>query len=141
MKKTAKKLTLPITAGLLLCSLLLPSAFAAGLPAGTIVSNGLTWTRNNSTVGSSGKSNWSVAKSTCDNLNVGGYNDWHLPTNAELNALDKSLLKSAGWTIDYNWSVTPGNGDGGYHYMKYMGNGGYLIQTSDRNDHYVSCVR
>ena len=143
MKETAKKLTLSITAGLLLSSLLLPSAFAASLPAGTVVSNGLTWTRNNSTVASPGKSNWSDAKSTCDKLTAGGYTDWRLPVNSELNALDKGALKSAGWTIDYNWSETPANGSSGngYHYMKSLSSGGYLVQVSDRSDNYVSCVR
>jgi len=140
--KNAKKLTLTVISGLLsLGSLLLPSAFASGLPAGTVVSNGLTWTRNNSTVASPGKSNWSDAKSACDKLTAGGYTDWRLPVNSELNALDKGVLKSAGWTIDYNWSETPGNGDGHYHYMKWLGNGGYLMAVSDNGDNYVSCVR
>ena len=143
MKKSRKRLTLSITGGLLLSSLLLPSAFAKFPTDGSVVSNGLTWTRNNSTVASSGKSTWSVAKSTCDNLNAGGYTDWRLPTNAELNALDKGLLKSAGWTIDYNWSETPalGSSGNGYHYMKYLGDGGYLMQVGDNHDNYVSCVR
>ena len=141
MKKSTKKLTLLISIGLLLSSLFSQSAFAGGLPAGTVVSNGLTWTRNNSTVASPGKSNWSVAKSTCDNLTAGGYTDWRLPVNSELNALDKSILKSAGWTIDYNWSETPGNGGSG-HYVKWLGAGGYLTTFHDDFDSvYVSCVR
>ena len=141
MKKSTRKLTLSITAGLLLCSFLVPTAFAAGMPAGTVVSNGLTWTRNNSTVGSSGKSNWSAANNTCQALTAGGYSNWRLPVNSELNALDKSLLKSAGWASDYTWAQTPGNGDGGYHYMKWLGNGGYLVQVSDNANNYVTCVR
>jgi hypothetical protein len=64
-----------------------------------------------------------------------------LPVNSELNALDKSLLKSAGWAIDYTWAQTPGNGDGGYHYMKWLGNGGPLVQVSDNANNYVTCVR
>ena len=142
MKRTAKKLTMSVITGLLLSPLLLPSAFAAwDLPAGTVASNGLTWTRNNSTVGSPGKSTWSVAQSTCDNLTAGGFSDWRLPVNSELNALDKSKLKSAGWTIDYNWSKTPGIGTTDYHYMKDLGSGGYLMQVSNNGDNYVSCVR
>ena len=143
MKNPAKKLTLSITAGLLLSSLLLPSAFAASLPAGAVVSNGLTWTRNNSTFASPGRTVWLAANNTCNALIAGGHNDWRLPTNAELNALDKGLLKSAGWTIDYNWSETPalGSSGNGYHYMKYLGDGGYLMQVGDNNDNYVSCVR
>ena len=143
MKNPAKKLTLSITAGLLLSSLLLPSAFAASLPAGAVVSNGLTWTRNNSTFASPGRTVWLAANNTCNALIAGGHNDWRLPTNAELNALDKGLLKSAGWTIDYNWSETPalGSSGNGYHYMKYPGDGGYLMQVGDNNDNYVSCVR
>jgi hypothetical protein len=111
---------------------LVPTAFAAGMPAGTVVSNGLTWTRNNSTVGSSGKSNWSAANNTCQALTAGGYSNWRLPVNSELNALDKSLLKSAGWAIDYTWAQTPGNGDGGYHYMKWLGNGPPLVMTREQ---------
>ncbi|CAN1502228.1 hypothetical protein MCEORH2_00554 [Methylophilaceae bacterium] len=49
-----KKLTLSLTATVLLASLLLPSAFAADMPAGTVTSGGLTWTNNTSMVPSPG---------------------------------------------------------------------------------------
>jgi hypothetical protein len=140
IKKYAKRLTLSITASVLLASLLLPSAFAADMPAGTVVSNRLKWTQNNSTVVSPGKSNWSVAKNTCDKLTAGGYTDWRLPLNSELNALDKGLLKSAGWTIDYIWSSETDH-NSNYHYVKWLGNVDLLETVPNNNVVYVSCVR
>ena len=137
MKKSLRKLTQTITAGLLLSSLLLPSAFAADLPPGTVVSNGLTWTRNNSTIKSK-TANWTTANNACNALTAGGYTDWRLPVFSEFDALDNVALKSAGWTLDNTWSST--RYSSGRHYSGYLPNGntgwGY-----DDTLYYVSCVR
>ena len=139
MKNPAKKLTLSITAGLLLSSLLLPSAFAASLPAGAVVSNGLTWTRNNSTFASPGRTVWLAANNTCNALIAGGHNDWRLPVSSEFSALDKGALKSAGWTLDFTWSSTASD-DVGYHYLVDLSNGNVLSSSGSLSS-YVSCVR
>jgi hypothetical protein len=100
--KNAKKLTLSITTGLLLSSLLLPLAFAADLPAGTVASGGLTWILASKTA------NWSnAASSSCGHLTAGGYTDWHLPTKSQLSTLQatsKAQLTKAGWTLGNTWS-------------------------------------
>jgi hypothetical protein len=54
------------------------------LPDGAVVSRGLTWTPNKSTAPGTGRSIWINANSTCDNLIVGGADNWRLPTRAEL---------------------------------------------------------
>ena len=138
MKKTAKKLTRSITAGLLLSSLLLPSAFAAD-----VVSGGLTWTSNRGAVASPGKSNWSVAKATCNALTAQGLpaGSWRLPTKEELSALSASqigtrffyTLRDAGWGFDWT-----SNAD--FHYIVNLSNN--KIDAGHNSEYYyVSCVR
>ncbi|CAN1502194.1 Protein of unknown function DUF1566 [Methylophilaceae bacterium] len=139
MKKSTKRLTLSITVGLLLSSLILPSAFAADMPAGTVVSGGLTWTRNNSTVASSGTANWNATHSTCNALSVGGIDNWRLPTKQELSALfaaSRSVLTSAGWTLGTTWSST--RNDEGNYYVVDLFSG--IVNFGNGNGSYGSCV-
>ena len=113
----------------------------AALPAGAVLSGGLTWTRNNSTVTSPGTSNWTTANSTCNNLIVGGADNWRLPTQAELYALytaGKGPLSTAGWTLDWTWSST--DGGAGNHYGVYLYNGGVSWLDDNDGSTYVSCV-
>ena len=140
MKNPAKKLTLSITASLLVSALLLPSAFAADMPAGTVTSGGLTWTRNNSTA-SPYSTNWNNANSTCNNLIVGGADNWRLPTQKELSALysvSKSALTKAGWTLVQTWSSN--NIGTGFYYSVGLGDGD-AHWYSDSNNFFVSCVQ
>ncbi len=139
-----KNLPQPAILGLLLSAFLLSSAFAAGLPAGAVVSGGLTWTRNNSTAVGNGSAEFSRAELVCHNLTTEGYTDWRLPTKVELSALSassKTALTSAGWTLGITWSATPhpkkGNG-----YLSVVLNNGFVTGTADPySTHYVSCVR
>ena len=137
--KNAKKLRLSITAGLLLNTLLLPSAFAEDLPTGAVVSGGLTWTRNNSTVASLGPTNWNTAHSTCDTLTSGGFDNWRLPTKQELSALfaaSRSALTAAGWTLGTTWSST--HDDAGNHYVVDLFSG--IVNFGNGKGSYGSCV-
>ena len=72
----------------------------AALPAGYVVSGGLTWapiTRNVT---------WDYAQSTCDNLSVPGITGkWRLPNLGELSALFTAKgWPSTGWIRDITWS-------------------------------------
>ena len=134
MKNPAKKLTLSITAGLLLSSLLLQSAFADNLPAGYVVSGGLTWTSNN------GMGLFSDANGMCANKIESGADNWRLPTQQELSALysaSKSAFTTAGWTLNYTWSSTAYGA--GSHYFVYLDDGlvGWAV---DSGNAYVTCV-
>ncbi len=141
MKKSTKRLTLSITGGLLLSSLLLPSAFAANLPDGMVNSFGLTWTRNNSTIASPGKTDPNSANYTCDRLTTGGYTDWRLPTKQELLILfsaGTSELTSAGWTLGNTYSSTKHNNDNSWYYFVDLSNGN--VGWSNGESYYVTCV-
>ncbi len=110
----------------------------AALPAGAVLSGGLTWTRNNSTA--TGRSTWNNANSTCNNLIVGGADNWRLPTQAELYALytaGTGPLSTAGWTLNFTWSSDAGVT--GFHYGVGLGNGD-VGSYSDSDYNYVSCV-
>ena len=137
MKNPAKKLTLSITAGLLLSSLLLQSAFADNLPAGYVVSGGLTWTSNN------GMGLFSDANGMCANKIESGADNWRLPTQQELSALysaSKSAFTTAGWSLQHTWTSTGGEKVGaGYHYEVYLYSGTSGLAT-DKELMHVTCV-
>jgi hypothetical protein len=104
----------------------------------TLVSGGLTWTRNNRTVASPGYANWTTANNTCSALTQGGFT-WRLPTQAELSALYTAggALTTAGWTLTYTWSSTD-DGAGG-HYLVDLYDG-FVGWGHDSYSGYVSCV-
>ena len=141
MKESFRKSTLSITAGLLLSSMLLPSAFAGYLPDGTVNSLGLTWTRNNSTISSTGKADWNAANKTCNALTAGGFTDWRLPTKQELSILFSisiNALTTAGWTLKSTWSSTKYNNDNSIYYCVDLANGNY--GWANGGSYYVTCV-
>jgi len=55
-----------------------------------------------------GVMNWNAAKIACNELVLTGYNDWHLPTKDELNAIYLNLVKLGigGFTYYSYWSST-----------------------------------
>jgi len=105
-------------------------------------STGLMWQDD-----SDAKSNeldWYDAKSYCDNLSLGDYHDWELPTKEELYHLLRanSNLKNIGYGIDFSnyWSsTTPSNNNNYAWYVDF--------KDADVNNHskdysyYVRCVR
>lgn len=118
-------------------SLLLPSAFAEDLPAGTVTNARRLWTSN-----TPGTSNWNTANKKCDNLSAGGYTDWHLPTTHQLGELydaSKPALKSAGWAMQGTWTSTEeGENTGGHNTMDL--DNGKLAYASDGYKLNVTCI-
>ena len=107
------------------------------LPDGAVVSGGLTWTRNNSTAPV--RRNWNDANSTCNNLIVGGADNWRLPTQAELLYIaGTGALRDAGWTLSGTWSSDVGV-TGVSHVVVGLSNG-FNVWLADSTDAYVSCV-
>ena len=112
------------------------------LPAGAVVSGGLTWTSNNSTIASPGLASWTTASATCAALTAQGLSagSWRLPTQVELSALynaGTTALTAAGWTLDITWSAT--TADAGAHYVLDLAYGN-VISISDSYPYRVSCV-
>ena len=78
--------------------------------------------------------NWGEALTYCDNLVLGDYSDWRLPTIKELSTLADSSIPSPGPTIDLTffpytfdfvyWSSTTAPGNSGYALYVNFSNGG-----------------
>lgn len=52
-----------------------------------------------------GETNWNMAKTLCNEYRGGGYNDWYLPNEDELNCIYKNLRKSGKISTDvWYWS-------------------------------------
>ena len=49
---------------------------------------------------------WTNAKKACENLVLGGYSDWRLPTLSELNTIGESLTTFDEYSSSYYWSST-----------------------------------
>jgi len=64
-----------------------------------------------------GKSTWTGACTMCEQLRLGGFSDWRLPTQGELAILYNERLEIGGFEMSNNtryWSSTP-YGAGGFY--------------------------
>lgn len=100
---------------------------------------------------------WNAANKWVDQLNVGGYNDWRLPTIDEFSHLFYDELDGVGsWSIyaihnntnfalfksiqnDLYWTDTPANDTGKQLIFNF--NGGYSITASESAGLYATAVR
>ena len=83
-----------------------------------------------------GEMTWSQAKSACNGLSYGGYDDWYLPNREELNAMYEQKSSIGGFSDTDYWCSTE------YRYPYYLnfGNGdwdNYYTHSMSR----VRCVR
>lgn len=92
------------------------------------------------------KMKWEESKSYCENLELGGYSDWHLPTKVELDSLidktvyDPSIDEAFQYVNSYRyWTSTPRESKNAAWYVNfsYGHKDGYYITDSN----YVRCVR
>jgi len=101
---------------------------------------------------------WSEAKRYCRDLNLGGYNDWKLPSRNELKTIltkdyfqnsksyskktyiKKPLLKSMDMKYQFFWSATTNVDNTGYAWDVYFSNGNDGSNNKTDSD-YVRCVR
>ena len=56
-----------------------------------------------------GRMTWDDAMSACNNLELNGYSDWHLPTKKELNTLYQNMVRVGGFANSTYWSSTVTN--------------------------------
>ena len=93
---------------------------------GTITDNvtGLMWGQNQSESGMM----WDDAKQYCEDLNLGGHNDWRLPTLKELWSIRNF---STGWPyVDATYFYFTGDGSQGRYQHTWSSNA-YLVNTED----------
>jgi hypothetical protein len=87
-------------------------------------------------VASQGAGNY--AAKMCSDLVLGGYNDWFLPSQDELNKLFLNKLAIGGFASDTYWSSTETNND--YAWVQFIGDGNQY-NISKLNTNYVRAVR
>jgi len=111
----------------------------------TVSINGLEWQDNSEA--KTTKLNWSDAKAHCQNLSLGGYEDWRLPTIQELQSIVDIGKKEPTIKRRFNnvtssvyWSSSEGVSDAKYAWVVGFGYGntnGY----AKSNEYSVRCVR
>lgn len=90
---------------------------------------------------------WNTAITTCENLTLGGYDDWRLPNIRELKSIvDKSRFNPAispNFIIasSYIWSSTTYVAYPDYAWFVYFGMSGDDGAFDKTNNNYVRCVR
>ena len=107
----------------------------------------LMWQDNSDASDTNSKKTWQSAISYCENLTLGGYNDWHLPNFNELYYLaNKDKYNPA---IDdgfkyvvrsYYWSSTTFASNTSYAWYISFGSG-YSYDKPKTGSEYVRCVR
>ena len=108
-------------------------------------STNLMWQDNNDSKIITKK--WSDAIVYCENLNVGGYGDWHLPNINELFKLEdmskydpsvNSVFKNIGSFSYWSSTTVPGNSNGAYT-AEFLHS--RIVAYLKTSSYYVSCVR
>jgi len=93
-----------------------------------------------SAIDQSEKSTWKEAKSICNNLNLNGYTDWHLPSKIELNVMYENVNRNGlgffGNAAFWSSSET----SVGYAWFQYFGNG-HQYNAHKEGVNYVRAVR
>lgn len=107
---------------------------------------GLTWSRIY--LGGLEGETWQMATDHCNSMSYGGYDDWHLPTVAEMISLYNyqtfnpsiDIAAFPGTPIANFWTSTPYAGDGSYAWVGYFSTGtiSYISKTSTA---ITRCVR
>ncbi len=130
-------------------SMLLYSALSRD-SSGVISDNksGLAWQDDYSDNGGSIKSaTWQDALIYCEELTLGGQNNWRLPNIRELKSIvDDTKYDSAissvfqNVTSNYYWSSTSYASDSSNAWSVYFNNG-YDYRNDKTNENYVRCVR
>ena len=92
-----------------------------------------------------GKSTWSGACDMCEQLRLGGFSDWRLPTQGELAVLYNERNIIGGFETLNNtkyWSATPHGAGGFYVCINFTdGNIGNHLNMSNQQPLAVRCVR
>jgi len=112
------------------------------------VKSGLMWQDNTDTSDSSKKINWMNAINYCEDLSLGGYDDWRLPNYEELYQLaDRSRYQPAispvfmNISSSYYWSSTTYDSNATYaRYVNFL-SGGFVGYITKSTNNYVRCVR
>jgi len=94
---------------------------------------------------------WNDALTYCEGLNLGGYDDWHLPNHTELSSLPdrtrynpslSSIFMNVGNEPWSSWSSTTFQDDTSKAWLIYFSyNGRDSVEVKTENYIYVRCVR
>ncbi len=105
----------------------------------------LTWQDN--AIAGTQKRNWESAVAYCNDLVLGGVDDWYLPNLTQLKSIvNKDEVPAINTTFEYAgtsyyWSSYPYEYNSSEAWMVYFGSGGYTYWTSKSYSTYLRCVR
>lgn len=99
-----------------------------------------------------GTYSWDAAKAVCEGLGLAGYNDWRLPTRAELAtitdytaypAINQSVFANTpmGANVNTFWASTVLASDANSHWVVLLGGAGQVAYQPSTNSYSVRCVR
>ena len=80
-----------------------------------------------------------IAAKLCDDLDEGGYQDWYLPSSAELNELYINRVVIGGFILNYYWSSTEYSGN--YAWQLFFVNGEQSFWDKNRSSNSVRAIR
>jgi hypothetical protein len=80
-----------------------------------------------------------TAAQRCIAMNIGGYNDWFLPSKDELNLMYTNLKAKGLGGFSDNWYLSSSERDNSYTWLQRFSNGAFDTATSNKN--YMGSVR